>query len=192
VSGWTSAMGRATVQAPHDARAGLAQALLNGSCLGPARQTQPIWPSIPPHDNNGPRLSCHLVLHSTSFLSPLMHPPPCHPILGRGRRIMRVLPVFVRHQSRHRLAQWLLHVHEDVSHHACTTVFAVVGRPIHLPGLRPVLPPQPAAPAHGHSREPIEARRRGYEVTRSCSWHFFVRAVEEDTVELATLRLSWR
>jgi hypothetical protein len=27
---------------------------------------------------------------------------------------MRLLPVFVRHQPRHRLAQWLLHVHEDV------------------------------------------------------------------------------
>jgi hypothetical protein len=27
----------ATAQAPHDARAGLAQALLNKSCLGPAR-----------------------------------------------------------------------------------------------------------------------------------------------------------
>jgi hypothetical protein len=43
----------ATAQAPYGARAGLAQALLNGSCLGPARQTQPIWPSIPPHDNDG-------------------------------------------------------------------------------------------------------------------------------------------
>jgi hypothetical protein len=61
----------ATAQAPHDARARLAYALLNGSCLGPARQTRPIWPSIPPHDNDGSRLSCHhLVHHSTSFLSP--------------------------------------------------------------------------------------------------------------------------
>jgi hypothetical protein len=39
-------------QALHGARAGLAQALLNGSCLGPARQTRPIWPYIPPHDND--------------------------------------------------------------------------------------------------------------------------------------------
>jgi hypothetical protein len=62
---------KATVQALHGARAGLAQALLNGSCLGPARQTRPIWPSIPPHDNDGPRINCHhLVCHSTSFLSP--------------------------------------------------------------------------------------------------------------------------
>jgi hypothetical protein len=44
----------ATAQVLHDARAGLAQALLNGSCLGPARQTRPIWSSIPPHDNDGP------------------------------------------------------------------------------------------------------------------------------------------
>jgi hypothetical protein len=38
-----------------------------------------------PHDNDGPRLSCHqLVRHSTSFLPSLMPPPPRHPILGRG------------------------------------------------------------------------------------------------------------
>jgi hypothetical protein len=55
---------------------GMGQALLNGSCLGPARQTRLIWPSIPPHDNDGPRLSCHhLIRHSTYFLSPLMSPP---------------------------------------------------------------------------------------------------------------------
>jgi hypothetical protein len=58
--------------------------------------------------------------------------------------------------------QWLLHVHEGVSQHARTIVFVVVGRPIRIPGLRPVLPPQPAAPAHGHSHEPTDARRRGY------------------------------
>jgi hypothetical protein len=64
----------ATTQAPHGARVGLAQTLLNGSCLRLARQTRLIWPSIPPHDNNGPLLSCHhLVRHSTSFLSL----PPC-------------------------------------------------------------------------------------------------------------------
>jgi hypothetical protein len=109
-------------QAPHDARVGLAQPLLNGSCLGPARQTRPVWPSIPSHDNDGPRPSCHhLVHHSTSFL-PLMPPPPRHPILGRGRMSKRLLPVFVRHQPRHRLTQWLLHVHKDVSHHARTIV----------------------------------------------------------------------
>jgi hypothetical protein len=60
----------ATTQAPHDARVGLAQTLLNRSCLGPVHQTRPIWPSIPPHDNDGPRLSRHHpVLHSISFFS---------------------------------------------------------------------------------------------------------------------------
>jgi hypothetical protein len=59
---------------------------------------------------------------------------------------MRLLPVFVRHQPRYRLAQWLLHVHDDVSHHARTIVLAVVGRPIRLSDLRLILPPQPAAP----------------------------------------------
>jgi hypothetical protein len=43
-----------------------------------------------------------------------------------------------------------------------TIVFAVVELPVRLPSLRPVLPPQPAAPAHGRSREPTDARRRGY------------------------------
>jgi hypothetical protein len=103
---------------------------------------------------------------------------------------MRLLPVFVRDQPRHRLAQWLLHVHEDVSHHARIIVFAVVGRPVRLPGLRPVLPPEPAAPAHGRSREPTDTRRLGYSTSRSCSWPFSVRAVEEDMVSPATLRLS--
>jgi hypothetical protein len=89
-----------------------------------------------------------------------MPPSPCHPILGRGRRSMCLLPIFDRHQPRHQLTQWLLHVHEDVSPHACTIVFAVVGRPVHLPGLRHVLPPQPVAPAHGRSHKPTGARRR--------------------------------
>jgi hypothetical protein len=43
-----------------------------------------------------------------------------------------------------------------------TIVFAVVGRLVRLPGLHPVLPPQPAAPAHGRNREPTDARRHGY------------------------------
>jgi hypothetical protein len=65
------------------------------------RHTRPIWPSILPHDNDGPRLSCrHLVRHPASFLSPLMPPPPRHPILGRGRGTRRLLPVFVRHRPR--------------------------------------------------------------------------------------------
>jgi hypothetical protein len=106
---------------------------MNVSCLGPARQTWPIWPSITQHNSHDPCLSCHhLVRHSTSFLSPIMPPPPRHPILGRGRRSMRLLPVF-------RLAQWLLHVHEDVPHHARTIVFTVIGRPVRVPSLRPIL-----------------------------------------------------
>jgi hypothetical protein len=137
----------ATAQARHDTRARPAQALLNGSCLGPAHHTRPIWSSIHSYNNDGPRLNCcHLVCSPTSFLSPLMPPPPCHPILGRGRGSRRLLPVFVQHQPRHRLTQWLLHVHEDVSQYAHTIVFVVVGRPVRLPGLRLVLPPQPTAP----------------------------------------------
>jgi hypothetical protein len=47
---------------------------------------------------------------------------------------------------------------------ACThtIVFAVVGRPVRLSGLHTVLPPQPAALAHGRSRESTDARRHGY------------------------------
>jgi hypothetical protein len=53
-----SSRARPMAQAPHDARAGLVQ-------------TRLIWPSIPPHDNDGSRLSCHrLVRHSTSFSLP--------------------------------------------------------------------------------------------------------------------------
>jgi hypothetical protein len=49
----------------------LAHTLLNGLCLGPARQTRSIWPYIPPHDNDDPRLSCHhLVRHSIFFPFP--------------------------------------------------------------------------------------------------------------------------
>jgi hypothetical protein len=47
-------------------------------------------------------------------------------------------------------------------------------------------------PAHGRSREPTDAHRRGYGASQSCSWHFSVRAVEEDMMALATLRLSWQ
>jgi hypothetical protein len=58
-------------QARHDARVGLAQTLLNGVCLGSACQTRLIWPSIPPHDNDGPRLNCrHLIRHPASFSLP--------------------------------------------------------------------------------------------------------------------------
>jgi hypothetical protein len=150
-----------------------------------------IYTTIPPTimmvlDSVATTLFVILLLYS---LFSCMPPPLRHPILGRGRRSMRLLPVFVRHQPRHRLAPWLLHVH-NVSHHARTIVFAIVGRLVYLPSLCPVLPPQPTAPAHGCSREPTDARRHGYVASRSCSWPFFMRAVEEDMVVLATLRLS--
>jgi hypothetical protein len=87
-------------------------------------------------------------------------------------------------------AVWLLHVHKDVSHYARTIVFAIVGCPVRLPGLRPILPSQPAALAHGRSRELTDARQRGYGVSRSSSLPFFVRAIEVDMVVPATLRLS--
>jgi hypothetical protein len=84
----------------------------------------------------------------------------------------------------------ILLLFSSLSHHACTIIFSFVGRPVHLPGLRPVLPPQPTAPAHGRSRETIDARQRGYGASRSCSWPFSVCAVKEDMVALATLMLS--
>jgi hypothetical protein len=85
VSGRISTTVEATAQSRHDDRVGLAQTLLNGPCPGPVRQTRPIWPSIPLHDNDGPRLSCrHLVRHPTSFLSPLMPPPLRHPFSAEG------------------------------------------------------------------------------------------------------------
>jgi hypothetical protein len=137
------------------------------------------------------QISCHhFVCLPASFFSPLMPLPPRHPILGRGCGSRRLLPVFVRHQPRNRPTQWLLHVHEYVSQHARTIVFAIIGRPVHHPSLHPVLPPQLAALAHGHSRELTDARRRRYGASRSCSYPFFVRAAEEDTVAPATLRLS--
>jgi hypothetical protein len=84
-----------------------------------------------------------------------------------------------------------MHAHEDVSHHARTIVFTIVGRPVRLPCLRPIIPPQPAAPALGRSM--TDARRRGYGASRSCSCPFSVCAVdvvEEDMVAPATLSLS--
>jgi hypothetical protein len=55
VLGRFSNTGRGTTQARHDARVELVQTLLTGPYLGPARQTRSIWPSIPSHDNDGPR-----------------------------------------------------------------------------------------------------------------------------------------
>jgi hypothetical protein len=125
-----------------------------------------IWSSIRPHDNDIPPFSCHhLVRHSTSFLSPLMPAPSRHPILGRGRRSMCLLPVFVRYQPRHRLVQWLLHVHDNVSHHAPTIVFAVIGRPFVFPAFALLFLPILLL-AHGRSREPTDARQCGYDAGR--------------------------
>jgi hypothetical protein len=97
-----------------------------------------------------------------------MTSPPRHPILAEGvgacvSSRIRSTPVPTP------IARWLLNVHEDVSQHARTIVFVVVGCLVRLPGLRPVLPPQPATPANGRSREPTDARRRGYGASRSCS-----------------------
>jgi hypothetical protein len=91
-----SCRSEATAQAWHVARAELPHALLNGSCLGPAHQTRPIWPAvIPPHNNYGHRLSCHhLVRHPASFLSPhACASAPPHSRWGCGS--MCLLPVFV-------------------------------------------------------------------------------------------------
>jgi hypothetical protein len=121
------------------------------------------------HDNDDPRLSCrHLIPHPVFFLSPLMPPPQRHPILGRGRGSRHFLPIFVRQQSQRRSTQWLLHVHENFSHHARTIVFVIVGCPVRLLGLRPVLRSH-AAPAHSRNRDTTDARRRGYGASRSCS-----------------------
>jgi hypothetical protein len=58
----------------HDARAGLAQALFNGSCFGSARQTRTFWPSIPPHNNDGPCLSYrHLAILLLFSLPSCLH-----------------------------------------------------------------------------------------------------------------------
>jgi hypothetical protein len=112
------------------------------------------------------------------------------PFLAEGVGAGASSPLFVRDQPRHRPAQWLLHAHEDVSQHAHIIVFAVVRCPIRLPNLRVVLPPQPAAPAHSRSRGATGACRREYGASRSYSWPFSVRGVEEDTVAPTTLRLS--
>jgi hypothetical protein len=193
----------ATAQAPHDACAGLAQALLNGWCLGPARQAQPIWSSIPPHDNDGPRLSCHhLVHHSTSFLSPLMPPPshqpilgkgrrsmpppPHHPILGRGRRSRHILPYSsdtspdTDSRSGYCMSTRTFHIMRALSFLPLSDVPFVF--PAFVLFFIPNLLPPPTVAA--------DARRCEYEANRSCSWPFSVRAVEEDMVVPAMLRLS--
>jgi hypothetical protein len=181
-------------QTLHGARAGSAQALLNGSCLEPAHQTRPIWPSIPSHDNDGPRLSCHhLVRYSTSFLS------------LSSCLYLRTTPFSAEGVVACVSSPYSSDTSPDTDSRngycTSTRAFHIMCAPSFLPSsdISFVFPafalfflPQPATPAHGHSYEPTDARRRGYGASRSCSWPFFVRAVEEDMVAPATLRLSWR
>jgi hypothetical protein len=145
----------ATAQAQRSCRAG----------PGTARQTQPIWPSIPLHDNDGSRLSCrHLVRHPASFLSPLMPPLPHHSILGRGCGSKRLLPYLsdtspdTDPRSGYCTSTRTFHSMRAPSSDVpfVFSAFAIVGCLIRLLGLRLVLPPQPTAIAHGRSREPTD------------------------------------
>jgi hypothetical protein len=183
---------KATTQAPHGARAGLAQSLLNGSFLGPARQTRLIWPSLPPHDNNGHCLSCHhLVRHSTYFyLSP--HASTSAPPHSRQRAgVCASFP----HSS-----DTSPDIDSRSGYCMSTRTFHIMRAPLFSPSSNVsfVFPafalfflPNLLPPAYGRSREPTDARRCGYGVSRSCSWPFSVRIVEEDMVAPATLRLYW-
>jgi hypothetical protein len=124
------------------------------------------------------------------FLSLLMPLPLHHPILSRGHRSIRLLSVFVRHQpdtdsrSGYCTSTRTFHIMRAPS------FSPIVGCPVRLSSLRPVLPSQPVALGHGRNREPTDARRRGYDVSWSRSWPFFVRVIEEDMVTPVTLRLS--
>jgi hypothetical protein len=165
---------------------GLVQTLLNGSCLGLARQTRHIWPYVPSHNNDGPHFNCrHLVRHPAFFSLPsclCLHATHSRkraweqvPLPGPAPIPTRVV-VIVCPRGRFTAC---------VHHRFCRCRTSRSSSGIH-----PVLPPQPSAPAHGHSREPNDARRRGYRVSRSCSWPFSVHVAEEDIVASATHRLS--
>jgi hypothetical protein len=175
------------VQARHDDCVGLAQALLNGSCPRPARETRLIWLSILLHDNNGPRLSCrHIVCHPASFLSPLTPPPPHHPFSVEGVGAGTSSPYLsdtspnTGPRSGYFMSMWVFHSMHTPSFSPSSDVpfvfpaFAL----FFLPNLMPCPQSQP------------RADRREY--GRSCSWLFFVCAAEEDTMTPAMLRLSWR
>jgi hypothetical protein len=171
----------------------MTQTLLNGSCLGPARQTRPIWPSIPPHDNDGPRLNCrHLVCHPASFLSlssciHLRATPFSVESVGAGASSTYSSDTnpdtdscsgyCTSTRTFHSMHAPLFSLSSDVSF--VFPAFACSSSPTYYP-------------AHGCSREPTDARRRGYGASRPCSWPFSVCAAEDDTVAPATLRLSWR
>jgi hypothetical protein len=160
-------------------------------CLGPARQTQFIWPSIPSYDNDGPRLSCrHLVRHPAYFLSPLMPPPPRHPILDKG-------------VGADASSSYSSDTSSDTDPRSgyCTSTrtFPSMGAPSFSPSsdvpfvfptfalfFHHKLLPRPWS--QPRADRPSSTRVRA---SRSCSWPFSVRAAEEDTVAPATLRLSW-
>jgi hypothetical protein len=112
-----------------------------------------------------------------------MPPPPRHPILSRGRGSRRLLPVFVRHQPRRTSTRMFRSMHAPSFSPSSDVPFVF---PTFALFFLPNLLPRP-----GRSREPTDARQRGYGASRSCSWPFFVRAAE-DTVAPATLRLPWR
>jgi hypothetical protein len=95
----------------------------------------------------------HLVRHTDSFLF-FRHAFASAPlILARGRGSRRLLPGFVRHQPRHWPAQWLLHVHEDVSQHIHAPSFSLSSNvpfifpPFALFFLPNILPPPTVATA---------------------------------------------
>jgi hypothetical protein len=147
----------ATSQARHDARAGQAHELLNGSCLRPARHTQPIWLSIPPHDNDGPRLSCrHLVRHPASSLS--LHASVSAPPHSRQRAWEQAPPPRIRPTPASTPTRAVTIArprgHFTVcAHHRFRHRWA--SRSSSRPS--PVLSRQPTAPTHGRSHEPTDA-----------------------------------
>jgi hypothetical protein len=103
---------------------------------------------------------------------------------------MRLLPVFVRDQLRHQLAQWILLVHEDVSHHVRTLFSSSSDVPFVFPAsalffLPNLLSPPMVAAASRPMLIDAGTVRVGHTP-------FSVRAVEEDMMTPATLRLSWR
>jgi hypothetical protein len=181
----------ATAQTRHN-RVGLAQALLNGSCPGPARQTRPIWTSIPPYDNDGHRLSCrHLVRHPASFLSPLMLLPPRHPFSVEGVGAGASSPYSsdtspnTDPRSGYCTSTRVFHsMHAPSSSPSSDIPFVFLAFALFfLPNLLPC----PRSQSRADRRSSTRVR-----ASRSCSWIFFVRAAEEDTMVPVTLRLSWR
>jgi hypothetical protein len=147
----------------------LAHALLNGSCLGLARQIRPIWTSIPPHDNDGPRLSCHhLVRHSTFFSLPSCLHLYATPFSAEGIGADASSPYSFTPAPTPTRAVAITrprgHFTSCAHHRLCRRR---TSRSSSLPS--PCSCTQPVAPAHGHSCKPTDARRCGNEAGRSCS-----------------------